>query len=507
MRTATRSPRLALGSCQERPAGARAAAHAVTHARRRSALFVHALLLVLGGCGRPAPPVAAAAPGGENVRTPAAVLAVVDVSVLPMTRDDAVLHHQTVVVRGTRIAALGPVGSIRVPRGATVVDGRGRYLLPGLADLHVHLEYSEDPATLAAFAAHGVTTVRSMDGRPYMLEWRRRIEAGTLLGPRLYTAGPLLDGDPPLLPDNTIVRTPGEARAIVATQDSAGYDAVKVYGNLDADVYDAIVDEARARGRPVVGHVPQAVGLEGALAAGQRSIEHLGDYATAVESDASPVRGRPHWSRRRLARRAHTLRRPPGAARLARAGVWAVPTIVQADRAIAPADSVRAWSAEPAMASVPPGLREGWAARVARAMQGVRAEEHAWLARGAAQRRAMTRALHGAGVPLLVGTDTPNPFVVPGASVHDELVNLVASGLTPMQAIAAATREAARFLGATGRWGTVQPGASADLLVIDADPRADIRATRRIQAVVLRGQLLDSATRARLMVDAAARGR
>ena len=202
-------------------------------------------------------------------------LAFVGIDVVTMVPGQSVLRDQTVVIRQGRIAALGPRAGTPVDEPVRTVDGRGLYLMPGLADLHVHLEHFDDPSVLDLFLAHGVTTVRNMDGRPRILEWRRQVEAGEVLGPRIITAGPILDGDPPLRPDNTAVADPPAARAAVAEQAAAGYDFIKVYTNLSAEAYRAVFAAAAEHGLPVAGHVPRFLDPGDARKAGQASIEHL----------------------------------------------------------------------------------------------------------------------------------------------------------------------------------------------------------------------------------------
>ena len=174
-------------------------------------------------------------------------IAFVDVTVLPMTPGGETLTRQTVRVSGDSIVAIGATADLQVPMNATIVDSVDRFLMPGLTDMHVHLEYSEDPRILDLFLANGVTTVRNMVGRPYILEWRNLIERGEMLGPRIHTAGPILDGDPPARDDNLAVGSAEEAREAVRAQAAAGYDFVKVYTNLSPTAYAAIVEEAAGR--------------------------------------------------------------------------------------------------------------------------------------------------------------------------------------------------------------------------------------------------------------------
>lgn len=420
-------------------------------------------------------------------------LAIVDATVIPLTSDEAVLPHHTVVVQGRRIVAVGPVATTAVPSDARRLDGRGTYVIPGLADMHVHLEYFDDPSILRLFVDAGVTTVRNMDGRPYLLEWKRRIAAGTLTGPRIYTAGPVLDGTPPVRPDNTVVESAAQAEEIVAAQAAAGYDVVKVYSGLSAEAYDGIARAARARGLPVAGHVPRAVGLERVLLAGHVAIEHVADYATSIEADDSPFKGKGHWSKRYLSAPQDPSRLATVAAGQAKAGVWTVPTLIQPLREVPRSAELERLLASPQVARIPADGRQQWEAMTRRILARMDDEDWALIARGASNRLAVVKALHRAGARVLAGTDTPNPFVVPGSSLHEELALLVEAGMSPGAALAAATREAARFLG--GDWGVVTPGTAADMIILDGNPLADIRNTWRVRAVVRDGALIESAQR------------
>jgi imidazolonepropionase-like amidohydrolase len=436
------------------------------------------LLLPLMAC-------AVAGSPGPAAESASQATAFVGVNVMPMT--GGLLRDQTVLVEGDRIATVGPRGKVALPAGARIVEGAGRYLLPGLADMHVHLEYFDAPAILGLFLANGVTTVRNMDGRPYILEWKRRVAAGELLGPSIHTAGPLLDGNPPRLPDNTVVRDAAEARAAVLAQADAGYDFIKVYTNLSPEAWRAVLAAARERGLPVAGHVPQRVDLAEVLAAGQ-TIEHLTDYGDWIEADDSPFRDRWHWSKLYLAMPVDGKKVDSAAGRIAQSGVWTVPTMVQAERALAPAETLSAWLAAPEMAYIPADGRAEWEGRVRRSVDRMDAEDWTLVERGAENRRRLAAALRAAGARLLVGTDTPNPFVVPDFSVHEELENFVAAGYTPEEALAAATREAARFLGELDEWGTVEAGKRADLVLLEANPLEAIGNTRRPVGVMVRGR-------------------
>ena len=417
-----------------------------------------------------------------------ATLAFVGVTVVGMTTALDAVPDQTVVVQAGLIKAVGARGAVVVPVGALEIAGAGKYLMPGLADMHVHLEYFEDPTILKLFLANGVTTVRNMDGRPYILDWRKQIDLGALLGPAIYTAGPLLDGDPPLRPDNTVVRNGAEGRAAVVAQKAAGYDFVKVYTNLSAEAWEAILAAAREYDMPVAGHVPRAVSLKKVLSAGQATIEHLGDYDEAVEADDSPFLNRYQWFKRFLGMPMDLTKATLIAEEQARHGVWTVPTLVQADREVAPPDLVRTWLATPEVSYIQADGRAFWEGQSRRTTTRMDDEDWRRVALGRANRLSLVRALHKAGVQLLVGTDTPNPFVVPGCAVHEEPKNVVEAGLTPGAALAASTRDAARFVGDLEVWGTIEPGKRADLLLLDANPLEDVTNTRRLFGIVVRGR-------------------
>jgi uncharacterized protein YciI len=419
--------------------------------------------------------------GGET----GADLAIVGVTVVPMTDGSTTLADQTVLIHAGRITAIGKRSGVTVPAGARIINGAGRYLIPGLTDAHVHLEHIEDPNVLKLFVASGVTSVRSMDGRPYILNWRRQVDAGALVGPRIVTAGPIIDGSPPARDDNLSVADASAAREAVASQAAAGYDFIKVYSNLSAESYSATIDEARQRGLTVAGHVPKAVPLERATDS-LRSIEHLGDFASAVAAPAGPAP--PGWARRALAAPLDSARLAAVGKRLAAANVWVVPTTIQQDRWLGPAAEVERWSSEPSIRDLPTPVVEQWRGRIARMAGRMDEQDWAMLSRARSNRLAVLGALHRAGVKLVVGTDTPNPFVAMGASVHQELANFVAAGITPHEALRAATIAPARMLGLEREQGTIETGKRADLLLLAGNPMEDIRHAADPIGLVLGGR-------------------
>jgi len=449
-----------------------------------------ALLLAWTQVAPPAP----AAPAAEPA------IAFVGVSVVPMS-SNAVLADQTVVVRGDRIVALGPAADTAVPEGATRIDGKGRWLMPGLADMHVHTWSADD---FPLFIANGVTTVRNMFGSELQLGWRQQVAAGELLGPTMITAGPIIDGDPPVWPGSTVLTDPAEADKVVLEQQQAGYDFLKVYAGLKLDVYDALVAAAKAHGMRFMGHVPKAVGLEHVIASGQSSIEHLDGFAGAAQLEGSPHHGEtgflqtlaawPTADSGRLAELADACRKN---------GVWNCPTLVVLEKWVGPEETA-ALMARPEMKYVGPMLKGFWDPK--NNYLGTMPDDRvAATQAGDADRKRCVRILHEHGARLIAGTDMGNPFVVAGWALHEELANFVQAGLSPYEALRAATSGAAEFMGAPKEWGVVAIGARADLLLLEANPLEDVRNAAQRVGVMVRGKWFEQAALQAQLDELAAR--
>jgi imidazolonepropionase-like amidohydrolase len=412
-----------------------------------------------------------------------ATLAFTDVAVVD-GRTPEPRPERTVVVRGTRIVDEGPSATTPVPAGARVIDGRGKYLIPGLWDMHVHTDVPAGREVLALYVANGVTGVRDMAGAwPQLTAWRREIGRGTLVGPRMVVSGPYLEGGDVPIP-HLLTRTPDEARAAVDSLVRLGVDFVKVHGQLRRETYFAIARAARERGIAFAGHIPNTVTAAEASDSGQRSLEHLlriPNGCTPGERTALAPRFRVQAALGGCA----TEDVAPLAARLARNGTWVVPTLVAAveiarwPRRDLPGDSLARYLPDtlrrfvaaifPMPADVPPGADSVGLALLAK-------------------RHAVVGALHAAGVAIMAGTDAPLRNSPPGFGLHEELEHLVRAGLSPHAALRAATYEPARYLGALDSLGTVERGRVADLVLLDANPLADIRNTRRVAAVVANGR-------------------
>jgi cytosine/adenosine deaminase-related metal-dependent hydrolase len=425
-------------------------------------------------------------------------VAFVDVAVATMESPQLV-QHQTVVVEGGNVVRLGPVSGIELAPDTERIDGKGKVLVPGLHDMHVHLDNTR--GMLALFVGAGVTTVRNMAGSPRTLALRDKIDKGELLGPKIYTAGPFVDGERPRWEASMSVTTAADAERVVAEHLAVGYDFVKVYNGLSVEAYDALAAAAKPHHLRLVGHVPFKVPLDHALATEQASIEHLSGYAEAIERADSPVRHLRNstgiikrWMYADPARIAEV------AAETARHGVWNTPTLVTA---VAYSDLYRG-QLPPTNADideVSPDWRARWdpkhsPKRYDTAIRHAMEQAHD---KQLQTQFALVRALIADGAPLLAGTDTPNPYVVPGASLHQELALLVSAGLTPYAALRTATIDAAEFLG-DPHDGRIAAGAHADLVLLDADPLADIHALDKIAGVMVRGRWL-SANALRAMHD------
>lgn len=421
-----------------------------------------------------------------NISKASQTVAFINVSVVPMDKEQ-LLSGQTVIVQDGRIVEVVDQAKAKIPEGAIKIDGQGKYLMPGLVDMHVHLFDSHD---LDLFVANGVTTVRNMWGTPINLTWRSQIAQGELFGPTLYTAGPLVDGNPPIWPGSTVVETPEAADQTVVEQKKAGYDFIKCYSRLKLDVYKALMAAAKREGIRVVGHVPDAVGLKIALEQGQASIEHLTGFFGMLKPDnATPIDPAEPGSRLKFFNSLDEKKMPAVAALVKEAKVWNCVTLIVYQRLVSP-EEAQELRKRPEMKYVSPATMAFWdPTKDFRTKNLTKADFEANKV-GNVIRKKLTGALNQAGAKILLGTDTPNPFVVPGFSIHEELQNLVGAGLTPYQAIQAGTYNAAEFLEALNEFGTVSVGKRADLLLVDGNPLQDVANVAKISGVMLRGKWL-----------------
>ena len=399
--------------------------------------------------------------------------AFVDVNVLPMD-GERVLNGQTVVVEDGRIVRLGAAGEVEVPDGATVIDGRGKYLMPGVAEMHGHYpnpearEFTE--AVMYMYVANGVTLVRGMQGGASHLPLRDAIEARETLGPRLLVCAPAISG-------NNVTR-PEEARRLVREAAATGFDHIKVFEGLTPEVFSAIAETAAEVGLTFSGHVSNLVGLYSALEQGQSTIDHLDNYIEAMIDDPEVVAELGLLELPSVMSQVDEAKLGDVIAATVEAGAGVVPTEVLWETFLggrSGADflaemlETRYWVRE----SIP-----GVASGVNRWVQQTNGRSAALPSPDAGRpvielRRRLIKELHDAGVPVLLGTDSPQVFSVPGFSIHREMQVMVESGLTPYQVLHAGTAAVADFLGAED-FGQVAEGHRADLVLLNANPLDDI---------------------------------
>ena len=406
-----------------------------------------------------------------------------NVSVIPMDTE-RVLEGQTVVVRGERVESIGSAAGAQIPAGARVIDGTGRFLVPGLAEMHAHVPTTPDSAeeVLFLYVANGVTTARGMLGVPLHLELREQIARHEVLGPRLYTSGPSLN--------DQRVGSPADAERMVREQAEAGYDFIKVHPGPTRAEYDAAVDAAVASGIELAGHVPADVGVRRALEAKQATIDHLDGYLEALVPESSRAAG--GFFGLNIADAADRSLIPELVAATVAAGVWNVPTQTLIDNVPAPSPTLDELLARPELAYVSPQTREQWAnaKRNVTSASGYDPDRARALV---AVRRELIKALHDAGAGLLLGSDAPQIFNVPGFSLHRELESIVAAGLTPYEALRTGTANPAVFFDSVDEFGTIREGLSADFMLVDENPLEDVGALARPEGVMVRGRWLDRA--------------
>lgn len=418
----------------------------------------------------------------------------------------------SVVISGRRIVGLGRAGRVRLPKDALVVNASGKFLIPGLWDMHVH-EWNKE-VFFPLFIANGITGVRDMfSPLPPIKQWRAEIAAGTTTGPRIFAAGIIVDGPYPLCaPCSIAVGNADEGRRAVSKVREMGADFVKVYSMLPRDAYFAIADEAKRQHVVFAGHVPEFVSAAEASDAGQKSIEHLTGVIVACSSKEEELRKENEARLRAEGIRMDTATNEQAAAldsfdekkaaalfaRFVRNGTWMCPTlsVLRASAFSGDAD----FRDDPRMKYVPDFLKNkywvdayGWKEHTA--------EENARAKRVFQKQLEVVGMMRRAGVRFIAGTDTANPYVFPGFSLHEELALLVQAGFTPTQALQSATRDAAAYLGLLDSVGTIEKGKTADLVLLDADPLADISNTKKINAVVLGGKLIPKQELDKMLAD------
>jgi imidazolonepropionase-like amidohydrolase len=405
----------------------------------------------------------------SSTRAADPVVAFVNVNVVPMDRD-RVVAGQTVVVRDGRIAAVGPAASTTVPAGAVRVDGQGKYLMPGLAEMHGHVpppnqpvQYIED--VLFLYFANGVTTVRGMQGAPGQLELRDRVNKGELVGPTLYLAGPSFNGN--------AVKTPEQAVQMVREQKSQGWDLLKVQGGLSVATYDAMARTAKEVGIPFAGHVPADVGLLHAIEMGQQTYDHIDGFIEYLGGAKGPV---DEVKLREIVRRVREQ------------GAWIVPTMAVWETLQGTLDD-KTLTAYPELKYMPVQQVQQWTLALQKRLSNPQFNQAA-AKLVIDNRMRILRALHEGGVRILLGTDAPQQFSVPGFSIHREMTRMIAAGMTPYDVVKSGTQSVGAYFKDRDDFGTIEVGKRADLVLVDANPLQNVANIARRSGVMARGRWL-----------------
>lgn len=412
-------------------------------------------------------------------------VAFVDVTVVPMDTE-RVLPGQTVLVTGDRIVEVGAVASVRVPEGAQKIDGRGKFLIPGLAELHGHnpplgssKQYFEDVFYL--FVANGVTTVRSMQGFAGQLEWREKARQGEIVAPTLYLAGPSFSGQSVPSPQSAVDR--------VRAQKAEGWDLLKIHPGIKPEVYAALARTAREVGIEFSGHIPADVGLVACIEQGQRTVDHLDGYIEHLQAKDGPI------DPARLAEIVKFSRE---------SGVWVVPTMPLWEVILGVPEQKRL-DAYPEIRYMPRAVRESWRKSYAgrQASPNFNREQ---ARRIAENRNTLLKALHDGGVKILFGTDAPQQYSVPGFSVHRELAAMRAVGMSNFAVLQTATKNVGDYYKEVDAFGTVAAGQRADLVLLRGNPLEDLGQVARRAGVMVRGRWLAESDIQAGLAQIAARG-
>jgi imidazolonepropionase-like amidohydrolase len=408
-----------------------------------------------------------------------------DVNVITMD-GNRVEEHQTVIARNGRIIAVGDAGEVKNEPGALVISAHGKYLIPGLAEMHAHVPPSDDiesmKEVLKLFAFNGITTIRGMLGHPRHLELRASIRKGEIFGPHFYTTGPSFNG--------MSIRSPEEGAVLVRRQKEAGYDYLKLHPGLTLQEFDAIASTAKEVGIPFAGHVSFGVGVWRAIEAGYSSIDHLDGFVEGLVPGIEKI----HEQQAGLfgmlvADEVDRSRIPELMKALRENNIWVVPTQSLAERWFNPDYTAEDFLRDPHMIYMKPETTEQWITSKKNLVNSEQYNEEE-LRNFVQLRRDLIMECQKNGVGLLLGCDAPQIFNVPGFSTHNELEYLVLSGLSPYEALLSGTRNVAAYLGHDDA-GVIREGAVSDLILLDANPLDDIRNTRKIAGVMIGNQWMD----------------
>ncbi len=397
------------------------------------------------------------------------VFAFVNVTVIPMT-GEGVLAHQTVVVEGDRIVAIGPVDDVSVPRSATRIDGEGKFLIPGLSEMHGHIPPPTQSAqnienVLFLYVANGITTVRGMLGYENQLDLKVRAFNGEIVSPNLYLAGPSFNGNS--------VNSPEQAIQRVRAQVTEGWDLLKIHPGLTIEEYDAMAETAREQGIRFGGHVPADVGLVHAIEMGQETFDHLDGFVEYVVDDAGYI---------------DENRLTDIVKRSKEAGAWVVPTMVLWETILGVGD-LEAMKEFPELQYVSPRSVQGWVNAFEQRVSNPDFDP-TYMNNIADARMRILSELHKAGVRVLMGTDAPQQFSVPGFSLHREMEKMIEAGMSPYEVLKSGSTNVGRYFENEDDFGTIEIGQRADLVLLNANPLDSVRNISNRSGVMVKGRWL-----------------
>ncbi len=396
-------------------------------------------------------------------------IAIINVNIIPMD-SERILESQTLIIEHGIITKIGSSATVKIPKNAQIINGKNRYLIPGLMDMHVHIEESDLPL----FLANGITTVRNLNGDKTHLKLRRKVDQGEIAGPRIYTSGPLICGKNTKWKIKAVPKSQKEVKEIVKTQKKLGYDFIKVYDGLTSDIYQALMEEAKEQNIKVVGHIPKSVGLKGVLNAGQASIEHI----EKIVKDYFGIQ--------------YNLQNIMKVAKMIKSsGTFVCPTLaLQENFYLNSQGKFLKKLKNPEMNYVDSEIMSWW--------KSITIENNGDVSKSKSTSNEdlgfynfqlkLTKSLFDMKIPLIAGTDTPNLGMVPGFSIHEELRNMVAAGLSPYHALETATRNAAAFLGIENETGIIKEGMIADLVLLKKNPLINISNTKSQVGIIVRGK-------------------
>ncbi len=446
---------------------------------RKIIAFLPVMLCIAWGCNN------VSQRGTANASNKGKITAITHVHLIPMTAEE-VIPDQTVIIKDETIETIGAADKIKIPEGATVIEGEGKYLMPGLAEMHAHIPTDQNGAdlvkeTLFLYLSNGITTIRGMLGAPYHLKLRERVNKKEILSPRVYTSGPSFNG-------NTVT-SPEVAAQMVRAQKEAGYDFLKLHPGITLENFNVIMETAQEVGIPFAGHVPVDVGIRRAIEAHYASIDHLDGYLEGlVPAEANVKPNENGFFGFNFTDLADTNHIAALAKATKEAGVWVVPTQSLLERWVGPG-SPDSLGHQPEMKYLSNQTVSDWISRKSQFMSEGNYEK-ATAVRFNKIRRQIIKTFYDEGVGLLLGSDAPQVFNVPGFSIHHELEALILSGLTPYQALRTGTVNPAVYFDAEGEFGTLVTGSSADMILLNENPLENITHLRNRAGVMVRGEWL-----------------